>query len=197
MRMDQRCVGVGGLSRLRTLVTPMEIDIITRRAHGDRHPRSVMSQHRQSRLNKHCIAFNMNLLRRKHAPESKSTVHLSICSFSSADAHRLNFFGIPRKNSTVTPNSDSAARGRRWNLLRTIISLGRCVHRELRAGFAQREPHFTRCEHKKPKHVLDNEIKLTSSEAKLGYRSLIQRSMLLRFQCYPKVVFFSRNRQQC
>ena len=37
MRMDQRCVGVGGLSRLRTLVTPTEIDIVTRRAHGDRH----------------------------------------------------------------------------------------------------------------------------------------------------------------
>ena len=39
MRMDRRCVGVGGLSRLRTLVTPTEIDIITRRAHGDRHGR--------------------------------------------------------------------------------------------------------------------------------------------------------------
>ena len=47
--------------------------------------------------------------------------------------------GIPRKNSIVTPSSDSAARGRRWNFLRTIISLGRC---ELRAGFAQREPYF-------------------------------------------------------
>ena len=31
MRMDQWCVGAGGLSRLRTLVTPTEIDIITRR----------------------------------------------------------------------------------------------------------------------------------------------------------------------
>ena len=30
------CEGISGLSRLRTLVTPTEIDIITRRAHGDR-----------------------------------------------------------------------------------------------------------------------------------------------------------------
>ena len=37
MRMDQWCVGVGGLSRLRTFVTPTEIDIITRGAHSDRH----------------------------------------------------------------------------------------------------------------------------------------------------------------
>ena len=37
VRMDQQCVGVGGLSRLRSIVTPTEIDNITRRAHGDRH----------------------------------------------------------------------------------------------------------------------------------------------------------------
>ena len=37
MRMDQRCVGVGGLSRLRTLITLTEINIIARRAHRDRH----------------------------------------------------------------------------------------------------------------------------------------------------------------
>ena len=37
MRMDQRCVGVGGLSRLRTLITSMEINIFASRAHGDRH----------------------------------------------------------------------------------------------------------------------------------------------------------------
>ena len=37
MRMDQACVGVNGLSRLRTIVTPKEIDNTTRGAHGDRH----------------------------------------------------------------------------------------------------------------------------------------------------------------
>ena len=37
MRMDQRCVGVGGLSRLRTLITSTEINFIARRAHGDCH----------------------------------------------------------------------------------------------------------------------------------------------------------------
>ena len=50
---------------------------------------------------------------------------------------------IPRKNSKVTPSSDSAARSRRWNFLRTIISLGTDAHRELRADFEQREPYFT------------------------------------------------------
>ena len=35
MRMDQWCIGVGGLSRLRTFITSAEIDIIARRAHGD------------------------------------------------------------------------------------------------------------------------------------------------------------------
>ena len=37
MRMDQRRVGVGGLSRLRTLNTSTEIKIIARRSNGDRH----------------------------------------------------------------------------------------------------------------------------------------------------------------
>ena len=37
MRMDQLCVGLGGLSRLRTLITSTDINIIARRAHGDRH----------------------------------------------------------------------------------------------------------------------------------------------------------------
>ena len=37
MRLDQWCVGVGGLSRLRVIVTSAEIDIIDRRAYGDRH----------------------------------------------------------------------------------------------------------------------------------------------------------------
>ena len=37
MRMDQRCVGVGGLSRLRPLISSTEINIIARRAPGDRH----------------------------------------------------------------------------------------------------------------------------------------------------------------
>ena len=37
MRVDQRCVGVGGLSRLRTLITSTEIDIVEREAHGDHH----------------------------------------------------------------------------------------------------------------------------------------------------------------
>ena len=37
MRMDQRCVGVGDLARLRTLITSTEINIIARRAYGDRH----------------------------------------------------------------------------------------------------------------------------------------------------------------
>ena len=35
--MEQWCVGVGGLSRLRAIVTSAEIDIIARRAYGDRH----------------------------------------------------------------------------------------------------------------------------------------------------------------
>ena len=35
--MDQWCVGVSGLSGLRSIVTPTEINDITRRAHGDRH----------------------------------------------------------------------------------------------------------------------------------------------------------------
>ena len=37
MRMDQRCVGVGGLSRLRSIITSTEIDVITSGAHGVRH----------------------------------------------------------------------------------------------------------------------------------------------------------------
>ena len=34
---DQWCIGVGGLSRLRAIVTSAEIDIVARRAYGDRH----------------------------------------------------------------------------------------------------------------------------------------------------------------
>ena len=37
MRMDQWIIGIGGLSRLRVIVTSAEIDIVARRAYGDRH----------------------------------------------------------------------------------------------------------------------------------------------------------------
>ena len=36
MRMDQWCIGIGGLSRLRTLITSTEIDIVARRAYCEK-----------------------------------------------------------------------------------------------------------------------------------------------------------------
>ena len=42
MRMDQWCVGVGGLSRLRTPITSTEFNIIARSAYGDRHESGSM-----------------------------------------------------------------------------------------------------------------------------------------------------------
>ena len=37
MRMDQWCIGIGGLPRLRAIVTSAEIDIVARWAYCDRH----------------------------------------------------------------------------------------------------------------------------------------------------------------
>ena len=55
-------------------------------------------------------------------------------------------------------------RGRKRNLLRTIISPGRCSHLELQAGIGRWESYVLRCE-KKLMHKMDDKIKLAGLEA--------------------------------
>ena len=59
---------------------------------------------------------------------------------------------------------DPTTGGRKRNLLRTIISLGRCSHLELQAVIERLESYVSRYE-KKLKDRSDDEIKLTGLEA--------------------------------
>ena len=59
---------------------------------------------------------------------------------------------------------DPTTGGRKRNLLRTIISPGRCSLLELQAGIDRWESYVSRCE-KKLKNKMDDEIKLAGLEA--------------------------------
>ena len=163
--------------------------------------RSIMSQHQQSRWNKHCIVCNKNLWRRKHALKSKSIVHLSSAASFPADAQSTNFGHSAEELHSYTKFRQCGPRSK------VEFSSYNHFTREVCAPWTSswlraKGTLLHGCEHKKPKHVLDDEIKLTSLEAKRGCRSprwqdqRSQRSMMLRFQCYPNKIFFSRSRRQ-
>ena len=74
---------------------------------------------------------------------------------------------------------DPTTGGRKRNLLRTIISLGRCSLLELQMGIERWESYLSRCE----KDKLDDEIKLAGLEALVSEeleKHLILNSIRLR-----------------
>ena len=80
---------------------------------------------------------------------------------------------------------DTTTRGRKRNLLRTIISPGRCSHLEVQAGIDRWESCVSPCE-KKMKDKLDDEIKLAGLEAlvpeELEKRLILNSNRLRTFE---------------
>ena len=80
---------------------------------------------------------------------------------------------------------DPTTGGRKLNLLRMIISLGRCSLLELQAGIERWESYVSRCE-QKLKDKLDDEIKLAGLEAlvleELEKHLILNSNHLRRFE---------------
>ena len=115
-------------------------------------------------------------------------MHTALMARTSFEANDI--VANSRKNSLeawrrLHKRYDPTTGGRKRNLLRTTISLGRCSLLELQAGIERWESYVFRCE-KKMKDKLDDEIKLAGLEALVpeerekhlilnSRRSLVQR----------------------
>ena len=89
-------------------------------------------------------------------------MHTTLMALTSCEANDI--VANPRKNPLeawrrLQKRYDPTTRGRKRNLLRTIISLGRCSPQELQGGIERWESYLSRYE-KKMKDKLDDEIKL-------------------------------------